>query len=312
MAASTITRTTWTNDTGTPTTPVGDGTILNNARLQDIYAAIDQLFSGAGSYTTLRFGGLVAVEGFGTSAVSAGGTGTNRWQVRNTTSGTANRASFDVGNNTTAELGRFIALSSAHTPASYLLASGVVLEANGAGGLSIACTDAAGDIRFYTGATPDLRLTISDAGVLTPSSLLMHSGFLAYNSADDTGVANGTAIDFDTEVYDEGGDFASDTFTAPATGRYRFDVAVQVSNVSGGAADVGVFISNSGVAGAFYFVGFEDALANGRRRTFAGGITLNLAAGDTVQVVLSSTANQTIDGDSGSFRHTWFSGRRVL
>lgn len=60
MAASTITRTSWTDDDGTGTT----GTIINNAQLQAIYDAIDQLFSGSGSYATVEFGGNVQVDGY--------------------------------------------------------------------------------------------------------------------------------------------------------------------------------------------------------------------------------------------------------
>lgn len=59
MAASIITRTSWTDDDGSGTT----GTIINNAQLQAVYDAIDQLFSGAGSYTTTTFGGNVRLEG---------------------------------------------------------------------------------------------------------------------------------------------------------------------------------------------------------------------------------------------------------
>src|SRR6185369_11062716 len=33
-------------------------------------------------------------------------------------------------------------------------------------------------------------------------------------------------VDFDTEIYDLGGDFASDTFTAPVTGKYHFCGAI--------------------------------------------------------------------------------------
>jgi len=60
---------------------------------------------------------------------------------------------------------------------------------------------------------------------------------LAYNSATDTNqTGNGSpaTVDFDTEVYDQGGDFATDTFTAPVTGRYRFDVAVTAGAVTNG------------------------------------------------------------------------------
>jgi hypothetical protein len=60
MAASVITRVTWTDDDGTGTT----GTIINNARLgSDIYDKIDQLMSGTGSYTTLELGGILKVDG---------------------------------------------------------------------------------------------------------------------------------------------------------------------------------------------------------------------------------------------------------
>jgi hypothetical protein len=63
MAASTITRDTWTNDTGTAAAPNLDGTVINNAALQNnVYARIDELFSGAGSYTTLTLGGSLSVE----------------------------------------------------------------------------------------------------------------------------------------------------------------------------------------------------------------------------------------------------------
>lgn len=60
MAATVLTRSTWTDDNGTGTT----GTIINNAVLHsDIYDKVDQLFAGAGSYSTFTFGGSVAVDG---------------------------------------------------------------------------------------------------------------------------------------------------------------------------------------------------------------------------------------------------------
>src|SRR5262245_15304999 len=103
MAATTITRATWTNDTGSAAAPNADGTILNNTRLQnDIYAKIDEMFAGAGSYATFTFGGKIAVEGFGNHLFSAGGSGTNSITVRNTTAGTGNSAFLSVGNDASA------------------------------------------------------------------------------------------------------------------------------------------------------------------------------------------------------------------
>lgn len=56
MAASVITRTTWTDDSGSGL----DGTIINNAQLQAaIYDKIDALLAGTGSYVTLELGGYL-------------------------------------------------------------------------------------------------------------------------------------------------------------------------------------------------------------------------------------------------------------
>src|SRR4051812_4996804 len=59
MAASVITRSTWTDDSGDNLS----GTIVGNSQLQAVYDNIDLLFSGTGSYATLEFGGGIKVDG---------------------------------------------------------------------------------------------------------------------------------------------------------------------------------------------------------------------------------------------------------
>ena len=62
--ATTITRDSLTDDTGSAASPNADGSILNNSVLQNkIYARIDELFAGAGSYTKFTFGGAVQMDG---------------------------------------------------------------------------------------------------------------------------------------------------------------------------------------------------------------------------------------------------------
>jgi hypothetical protein len=61
--ASTITRTTWTNDTGTASAPNSDGTVLNNSALQAVYDKVDQLMAGASPYNPLILGGSLQVDG---------------------------------------------------------------------------------------------------------------------------------------------------------------------------------------------------------------------------------------------------------
>ena len=57
----------------------------------------------------------------------------------------------------------------------------------------------------------------------------------AYNSAGDnnvTGDATEITVDFDTEVFDQNADFASDTFTAPVTGKYLVTATVRTDGTT--------------------------------------------------------------------------------
>jgi hypothetical protein len=197
MAASTITRTTWTNDTGTVSSPNNDGTIINNARLQDIYAAIDQLFSGAGSYTTLTFGGLVAAEGFGTHNFSGGGTGAHTLKIRNTTAGTGNYGKLSVGSNTD-DLAQVLALSSSFTSAGMDFQSGVSFKSIGSGGLHIGATHASGAISFYTGGTTSRGFFTAAGTLILNHQLQVADGGtpgapgICFQSDPDTGLFRAT------------------------------------------------------------------------------------------------------------------------
>lgn len=146
MAASTITRSTWTDG--------ASGTIINNAALHaDVYAKIDQMFAGAGAYATFTFGGLIAAEGFGTHSLSAGGTGSNTFGVRNTSAGTGNLSRVRLGNDSTAELVYIDAFSSTYATSLSARANGARFVGSGAGGITINAFHASGVVHFYTNNT---------------------------------------------------------------------------------------------------------------------------------------------------------------
>jgi hypothetical protein len=116
----------------------------------------------ADSTTTLivapAFGSNVALlnalnvfTAFGTQTFTAGGTGGNIVNVINSTAGTGNYGAVFVGNNAAADLARLFAF----TPSGPNLASGVNLESTGAGGLSLAATNAAGAVRVYAAGTTE-------------------------------------------------------------------------------------------------------------------------------------------------------------
>ena len=78
---------------------------------------------------------------------------------------------------------------------------------------------------------------------------------LAYNSAQDDNVTgNGTTatVDFDTEVFDQNADFASDTFTAPVTGRYLVNASVGLNGITTAADIAHVDIVASNRSGRLY------------------------------------------------------------
>jgi hypothetical protein len=142
MAATTITRASLT-----------DGVSVWNAALvgSAIYDKVDAVLAG-----NVTIGGLWSAEGFGDHTFSAGGTGANVVAVRNTTAGTNNYAEFRLGNNASSTLGRLVALSSTFTSTGLFTAAGLTLSSGGAGGLSIAATDAGGEVRFYAGGTTEI------------------------------------------------------------------------------------------------------------------------------------------------------------
>ena len=192
MAASTITRDTWTNDTGTPLLPNGDGTLLNNSVLQNhIYARIDAMFAGAGAYTTFTLGGILSAEGFGTHLFSAGGTGGNLFRIRNTTAGSTNFAAVEFGNDATGSAAAIYCLSSTYTTSGYLVQDSMVIDTTRGGGLSIVSSHVNGGMRFYVGGSTE-RARLTNTGQLlvgdTSNADFADAG-LTVKSADGKGMA---------------------------------------------------------------------------------------------------------------------------
>lgn len=274
--ASQVTRFAWTDDSGTPASPVGNGTKLDNAQLQLIFDAVDALFASG----TFTLGGLLSVEGFGTHLVSAGGTGQNVLRVRNTTAGTGNSSAVQLGNNAATAVGALAAFSSTYATASGYFADGVLLEATRAGGLSIIASNAAGDLRFYAGGYTE-RMSIADTGAI---SLIGPATFqLAPLLA-----ANATAL--------SGG---GGVVTLPGTQGYveltaaNF-VDTDIVGISGGVAGKIVVVSNVD-AGHSYTIYHEAASATAADRFFLpADADVTLAYGEAIVFAYSATISRWV------------------
>ena len=130
----------------------------------------------------------------------------------------------------------------------------------------------------------------------------LQPAFLARPASDQDNpdVNSGNAIDivFGTEIFDQNGDFASNTFTAPVTGKYYLSTSLRLQNTDMDNAFYAVEIvtSNRSYQNLLTLTGFDEDMSF---------LTLNvdsladMDAGDTAKVILNANAsgNDTVDVD---------------
>ena len=140
--------------------------------------------------------------------------------------------------------------------------------------------------------------------------------FYAINaSTDDNQTGNGpeftlTFSDTETNCFDQGGDFASDTFTAPITGQYVFFAHMELRDLSASASLAQMRIKrNSG--GTPYTQLDPKGAGYGSEMGMHLSSMMHLVAGDTVTVTLvgsgESTRRWDINGQTATHT-TAFSG----
>jgi len=131
-----------------------------------------------------------------------------------------------------------------------------------------------------------------------------HPAFLARNSVTDTdATGDGTAVtvDFDTEVIDQGGNFATDTFTAPVTGLYALSTSVLVSDLGAGHTTYQLQIITSNRTYEILLCDGAAVSSSGALLRVAGTIMADMDASDTAFVRLTVTGStKTVDIGSGS------------
>jgi len=118
----------------------------------------------------------------------------------------------------------------------------------------------------------------------------------ANNSADDSNVTgNGTAatVDFDQEIFDQNADFASDTFTAPVTGRYYVSSQVWVSGIT--TATTSMFLKAVASNRTIVLAHFNTDSTNCPFVSYVlkGGTYIDMDASDTLYITVTS------NGESG-------------
>jgi len=154
---------------------------------------------------------------------------------------------------------------------------------------------------FKLASEGSLAMTIDATGAVTKP---LQPAFLAQPANNNqTNVAGtGANIIFGTERFDQGSDFASNTFTAPVTGRYQFNVSVFLIGVD---ADVNYYTIKLVTSNRNYFYDFDpDFGQDPARWTVSFAALADMDASDTATVVLSfspDNATSTVDVADATF-----------
>ena len=158
----------------------------------------------------------------------------------------------------------------------------------------------------------------------------------AYTSMSDTGLSEGivypgdvgskaniqyhtpelpfgttATIAFGTEIFDQNADFASNTFTAPVTGKYRFDISIKVNGLSTQDSATYYYWTLVTSNRSYYHLSSVNELGSGNAGfTFSGSILADMDASDTasVTIIMGGTSGS---GPSDISNDTYWSGNLV-
>jgi len=139
---------------------------------------------------------------------------------------TSSLEKFTVSNSSSGIVGRFT------NNTNQTLDLGVVSGSGAAGGVYYNSANS-GYHAFQVGGSEAMRLD-STGAVTKP----LQPAFSVTRDAYQSNLATGSAVAvvWQTEIFDQNSDFASDTFTAPVTGKYQFNVAMRLNAIDSAAA----------------------------------------------------------------------------
>ena len=144
------------------------------------------------------------------------------------------------------------------------------------------------------------RMRISSAGIVTTP---YQPAFLANATGQDNiPIAANTVVIFGRERFDQGGNFASNTFTAPVTGAYQFDVNIYAQSIDSNAAYVQISLKTT--LRQYYYIFSTTSLdQDAAYMVFPISVLANMDEGDTayVEVQLNATGAAQMDINSISY-----------
>ena len=147
-------------------------------------------------------------------------------------------------------------------------------------------------------------MKIDSAGHITKP---LQSAFLAKATAQNN-IANGTTLQFGTEIFDQNGDFASNVFTAPVTGRYHLSWTIRLVDLDNAASYIIVRMETSN-RNIDPIIDIDEFSSDVTYYTASFSLLMDMDANDTASVVYVQSGGSTVvDNDAN---HSFFSGYLV-
>jgi hypothetical protein len=150
--------------------------------------------------------------------------------------------------------------------------------------------------------------TLTQTGNITSAGTNVATGQPAFHvrpTSTQTDIAQTpTVIVFDDEVFDVGSNFASNTFTAPVTGKYQINVLMRVNDIDTAASSYQLNLVTSNREFVFIFDPGVDYTADAPFSSHAFGVCCDMDASDTAFMRIAysdGTAQTDIHGGQAYF-----------
>ena len=132
-----------------------------------------------------------------------------------------------------------------------------------------------GTYTFENNGTSHMSIS-ADGEILKP----LLPAFRAKPSSDQDNISSSSTIVFGTEVFDQGDNFASNTFTAPVTGKYQLSFVIYIEDLDDGAAYTYITLATSNQS--YYHILDPAAMMSAPQTyyTFTMSVLADMDAGD--------------------------------
>ena len=162
--------------------------------------------------------------------------------------------------------------------------------------------------KFQLNTAAAISLAIDQAGIITKP--LQPAFFARKTDSGQTPTASSeTTITFNSEIFDNNADFASNTFTAPVSGRYFFSGSVRVNDIgtSDGIRQLSIKTSNNSFKNKL--TDMAD-IVNATMPVFTHTVNVfcDMDANDTAVIAVYADVARVIDNEADV---TWFCGHLV-